>query len=48
MTSLTESQFKELKEALLEENRDLYLKSHVSKYKEISGLHREILEKINQ
>jgi hypothetical protein len=46
MTSLTESQFKELKEALLEENRDLYLKSHVSKDKEISGLHREILEKI--
>lgn len=44
--ALSEQQFKELKEELKEQNRDLYLQSHQAKDKELSGLHDEILRKL--
>jgi len=46
MTALTDKQFDELKVFLSEQQKDLITYSHVSKDKEISNLHREILKKI--
>lgn len=47
MTTLSKEQMQELKEFLTEQQRDLISSSHQSKDKEISSLHREILNKLN-